>query len=265
MGQHFLKNPSILKKIIQVIAPQKNDLIIEIGAGKGALTFPLAQKAGQVIAIEKDPRLIPALQKKRSSNLLLLNEDVLKVDFQELIRKNSMPGSTAKLVGNLPYSISSPLLLKVQENKTLFSLYVFLLQKEFAERLCAKPCSKNYAPLSILLQVDFTIRLHFTIASGSFSPPPRVESALISMKKRSKPLFSIKEEWAFREFLKEAFQQRRKTLYNNLKRMKYPSAFLDEVFEKLNLKRVIRPEELSISQFVILFEYLFKIPEKGRP
>lgn len=254
LGQHFLKNPFILKKIVGIINPQKTDLIIEIGPGKGALTLPLVAKAGKVISIEKDSSLAAFLQKKDQANLTVLEEDILKVDFKKLLEKNSW--ETVKLVGNLPYSISSPLLFKILGEKELFSECVFLFQKEFAERICAKPGIKKYAPLSIRCQIHFSTKLHFSVPSDSFSPPPQVESALISLKKRDKPLFRIKNEEEFQKFLKGAFKHRRKTLFNNLIRLHYPPAFLKEVFQKSELINSLRPEQLTITHYVELFHFL---------
>jgi 16S rRNA (adenine1518-N6/adenine1519-N6)-dimethyltransferase len=259
LGQHFLKNPLILKKIVSTIHPQKSDLIIEIGPGKGALTLPLVTKAGKVIAIEKDSFLAAFLQKKDLPNLTVLQEDILKVDFKKLFEKDTW--DTVKLVGNLPYSISSPLLFKIIGEKELFSECVFLFQKEFAERICAKPGTKKYAPLSILFQIHFSTKLHFFVPPDSFSPPPRVESALISLQKREKPLFQLEEE-AFLKFLKGAFQHRRKTLFNNLARLQYPPSLLREAFQKLNLVVTLRPEQLAISQFVSLYQYLVEKPSR---
>jgi len=260
LGQHFLKNPLILKKIVRTIRPQKSDLIIEIGPGKGALTLPLVTKAGKVIAIEKDGSLAAFLQKRGLANLTVLEEDILKVDFKKLLEENSW--DTVKLVGNLPYSISSPLLFKILGEKELFSECVFLFQKEFAERICAKPGIKKYAPLSILFQIYFSTKLHFLVPPDSFSPPPRVESALISLKKRERPLFQIEKE-TFQKFLKGAFQHRRKTLFNNLVRLNYPSSFLREAFQKFDLGDSLRPEQLTISQFVSLFNFLFGKSKKN--
>ena len=260
LGQHFLKNPLFLKKIIHTIRPQKNALLIEIGAGRGALTFPLAEKAGRVIAIEKDRSLATFLQKKDLANLTVLVEDVLKVDFKRLLEKNSW--DTVKLVGNLPYSISSPLLFKILGEKELFSECIFLFQKEFAERICAQPGTKKYAPLSIILQVYFSAKLCFFVPPESFSPPPRVESALVSLKRREKPLFHIEKGQAFQEFLKGAFQHRRKTLFNNLVKLDYPAPFLKKAFLKLDIKDPLRPEQLTISRYVELFRFLGEIPSK---
>jgi len=264
MGQHFLKNPRVLRKIIRIICPQKNDFLIEIGAGKGALTFPLAAKAGKVIAIEKDKNLTPYLREKEILNLEILERDVLKTDFRKLIKKNMDFKNKVKLVGNLPYSISSPLLFKVLAEKELFSECIFLLQKELAERICAKPGTKKYAPLSIFFQISFSARLHFLVAPQSFSPPPKVESALISLKKRDSPLFLIEKEEVFQKFIKGTFQHRRKTLFNNLIRLNYPSSLLKQAFQEFNLANSIRPEQLTITQFVSLFKFLSEIPKKRR-
>lgn len=260
LGQHFLKNPFILRKIIRTICPQKNELLVEIGAGKGALTFPLAVKAGKVIAIEKDRSLIPFLQRKNFTNLIIQEADILRVEFKKLLEKEKNYKVKVKLVGNLPYSISSPLLFKILGEKELFSECIFLFQKELAERICARPGSKKYAPLSILLQIYFSTKLHFFIPPESFSPPPQVESALISLKRRDKPLFLIEEEDVFKKFLKGAFRHRRKTLFNNLSRLDYPRSFLNEAFQKFNIVNSLRPEQLTISQFVSLFKFLTEKP-----
>jgi 16S rRNA (adenine1518-N6/adenine1519-N6)-dimethyltransferase len=263
LGQHFLKNRAVLEKILQVISPDENDLVIEIGAGKGALTFPLAERAGKVIAVEKDPCLIPFLLKRSFSNLMIMEKDILRVDFREIISKEEKLKRSVKLVGNLPYSLSSPLLFKLLKNKELFTECIFLLQKEFAERICGQPRSKIYAPLSILFQIYFLAKIHFLVSPDSFSPQPKVNSALISLKKRSQPLFFIKNEEIFRKFLRAAFQHRRKILVNNLKNINLPLSRINEAYRKLGLERNIRPEELTISQFVELFNFFSQQAEKG--
>jgi 16S rRNA (adenine1518-N6/adenine1519-N6)-dimethyltransferase len=258
LGQHFLKSQAVLKKIIRRISPQEQDLIIEIGAGKGALTFPLAEKAGKVIAIEKDPTLIPSLKKKAMPNLTILEKDILKVDFDELLKKEKNFKRNLKLAGNLPYSLSSPLLFKVLEERELFTECVFLLQREVAERLCGQPGSKKYAPLSILFQIHFHLQLHFMVPPACFSPPPKVDSALISLKKRERPLFPLQKEEFFRDFLKAAFKHRRKILRNNLENLGIPLATIDEAYLKFDIERNARAEQLPISRFVDLFQYFFK-------
>ena len=255
LGQHFLRNRAVLKKIIQIISPGENDLVIEIGAGKGALTFPLAERAGKVIAVEKDPSFIPSLRKKSPHNLVIIEKDILRVDFREIISKEEQPKRSVKLVGNLPYSLSSPLLFKILKDKELFSECIFLLQKEVAQRICGQPRSKIYAPFSILFQIYFLAKIHFLVSPDSFSPPPRVDSALISLKKRSQPLFFIKNEEIFRKFLRAAFQHRRKILINNLQKLNLPLSLINEAYKRFGLERNIRPEQLTISQFVELFHF----------
>jgi len=264
-GQHFLKSPSVLKKIIRSISPQKNELIIEIGAGKGALTFPLAEKAGKVIAIEKDRSLIPFLQKKRFSNLEILEEDVLKVSFQNILEKEKNFKNRVKVVGNLPYSISSPLLFKIFAGRELFSECIFLLQSEVAERIAAQPGSKRYAPLSILFQNYFLAKIHFFVEPEAFSPPPQVWSALISLRRRDHPLYSLEKEEFFHKFLKGSFRHRRKILLNNLKKLNLPDPLLKEAYEKFRLEKNIRPEQLSLSQFVELFNFFYGNSAERKP
>ncbi|MFZ2055473.1 MAG: 16S rRNA (adenine(1518)-N(6)/adenine(1519)-N(6))-dimethyltransferase RsmA [Candidatus Aminicenantales bacterium] len=256
LGQHFLTSRSILRKIVDTIAPEKDELVIEIGGGKGSLTFPLADRAGKVIAIEKDKTLIPFLLKGNRDNLVVLQQDILRLDLRKLVAEEPAFRRRVKLAGNLPYSISSPLLFKVLENKDLFSACAFLLQKEVAERISARPGSKKYAPLSILFQMHFDVRLCFTLAPGAFSPPPQVQSALVSLTRRPRPLFPVADEDRFRRFLRAAFAQRRKTLLNNLRSARYPLGLLQESFRHLSLEETVRAEQLSIGQFAGLFDRL---------
>lgn len=253
LGQHFLTSRPILRKIVEAIAPEKDELIVEIGAGRGALTFPLAERAGKVIAIEKDKTLVPFLLESQRPNLDVRQADVLRLDFRNLVAGEPGFRGKVKLVGNLPYVISSPLLFKVLKNKELFSVCVFLLQREVAERIASSPGSKDYAPLSILFQRHFEVRLCFTVAPGAFSPPPRVQSSLVALIRRPRPLFPVSDEDHFRRFLRSSFAQRRKTLINNLRAARYPRDLLRESFGNLSLKETIRAEQLSINQFAELF------------
>jgi 16S rRNA (adenine1518-N6/adenine1519-N6)-dimethyltransferase len=256
LGQHFLTSRPVLRKIVEAISPEKDELVIEIGAGKGALTFPLADRAGKVVAIEKDKNLIPFLLEGTKPNLVVLQQDILRLDLRRLVAEEHPFRGQVKLAGNLPYAISSPLLFKVLDNRDLFSACVFLLQKEVAVRLNARPGSKDYAPLSILFQRYYDVRLCFTVAPGSFSPPPRVQSTLVSLTRRPQPLFPVADEGRFRRFLRTSFAQRRKTLLNNLKSAPYPLGLIRESFQHLSLKETVRAEQLSIVQFVDLFETL---------
>jgi len=256
LGQHFLADWSILRKIVEILNPKKDELVIEIGAGKGALTRPLAERSGKVIAIEKDKDLVPFLRETCPENVAILEQDVLRLSFHDLVAGEATFRGRVKLAGNLPYSISSPLLFKVLEDKDLFTACVFLLQREVAERLAAKPGSRNSAPLSILFQLYFKVSVRFPVKPGSFAPPPKVRSTVVSLEKRPQPLFDISDQDQFRRFLRSAFSHRRKTLLNNLKSVPFASGLLKESLRSLGLPEDVRAEQLSISQFVSLFNLL---------
>ena len=251
LGQHFLISRRVLGRIIRVIDPQEGDTIIEIGAGKGILTFPLAERAGRVFAIEKDAGLLPRLMAKESPRLTIVPGDVLSLHFRDIA-----PPVPVKIVGNLPYSISSPILFKVLSEREIFSTCVFLIQKEVAERLCAGPGTKKYAPLSILFHNHFQTRMHFTVPPSAFSPPPQVDSALISLQRRENPLVQVEDEQKFQRFLKDSFRHRRKMLKNNLKSMGISPVRTEEAFTRLGIPGKSRPEEISLEDFASLFACL---------
>jgi 16S rRNA (adenine1518-N6/adenine1519-N6)-dimethyltransferase len=256
LGQHFLVSAGVLGKIIREIDPQPGDLVIEIGAGRGVLTYALAERAGRVVAIEKDPRLVSLLAKNARPNVEIVAADVLDLDFREIARTHASQGRPVKVAGNLPYAISSPLLFKVFHERQAMDRGVFLVQKEVAERVCASPGSKNFAPMSIILQLAFTAEPRFGVHPGSFSPPPKVESTAIVLEKRPHLLLPVEDENAFLDFLQQTFRQRRKTLYNNLIASGRPAAGVREALGALGLKNTIRPEQTTAAQFFALFTVL---------
>jgi 16S rRNA (adenine1518-N6/adenine1519-N6)-dimethyltransferase len=253
LGQHFLANEGILRKIVGVIDPQPADVIVEIGAGKGVLTAALAEKAGRVIAVEKDDQLIPGLRERMPPNVEIVHGDILRVDLESILKQAGV--AALRLIGNVPYSISSPLLFRVLDRHALLSDCVFLLQKEVAERVTAGPGTKSYAPLGILLQNEFEARIAFTVAPGSFSPPPKVQSALLTLRRRPSPLHPGAAEEPFRAFLRAAFAERRKMLWKNLSRRATPAA-LKAAYGSLGLAPGVRAEELSPDALFALFRAL---------
>jgi 16S rRNA (adenine1518-N6/adenine1519-N6)-dimethyltransferase len=253
LGQHFLANGGVLRKIVGVIDPQPGDVVVEIGAGRGVLTAALAEKAGRVVAVEKDERLIPGLREAMPANVEVIHGDVLRTDLLEISKKTG--ASALRLVGNVPYSISSPLLFRVLDERRVVSDCVFLLQKEVAERVTAGPGSKSYAPLGILLQNEFEAHIAFTVAPGSFSPPPKVTSALLTLRRRPVPLHPGAADEPYRAFLRAAFSERRKMLWKNLARRATPAA-LDAAYGALGLDRTARAEELSPDALFALFRAL---------
>jgi len=257
LGQHFLANAGVLRKIVGVVDPRPEDVIVEIGAGKGALTAGLAEKACRVIALEKDERLIPGLKDAMPANVEVVHADVLKVDLREIVEKAGLP--SVRLVGNIPYSISTPLLFRVLDERAVLSDCVFLVQKEVAERVTAGPGAKSYAPLGILLQNEFEARIAFLVSPGSFTPPPKVQSALLTLRRRPAPLHPGAAEEPYRAFLRATFAERRKMLWKNLSRRATPAA-LAAAFESLGIGRSARAEELSPENLFRLFLALRKTP-----
>jgi 16S rRNA (adenine1518-N6/adenine1519-N6)-dimethyltransferase len=253
LGQHFLANPGVLRKIVATIDPRPGDIIVEVGPGRGVLTLALAEKAGRVIAIEKDERLIPGLREMLPPNVEVIHGDILRADLGEIARGAGVP--SLRLVGNIPYSISSPLLFWILDERELLSDCVFLLQKEVAERVTAGPGSKSYAPLGILLRNEFEARIAFTVAPGSFSPPPKVTSALLTLRRRPAPLHPGAADELFRAFLRAAFAERRKMLWKGLSRRATPAA-LEAAYAKLGLARTVRAEDLPADTLVALFRTL---------
>jgi 16S rRNA (adenine1518-N6/adenine1519-N6)-dimethyltransferase len=253
LGQHFLKSAGVLKKIVDAVDPRPDTLIVEIGPGRGALTFPLAEKAGKVVAVEKDAAMAAALEAKSVPGLTVLEGDILDCDLAALRARHGGSFSRAVLAGNLPYSISTPLLFKILEEPAPFERCVFLVQKEVAERITAAPGGKDYAPLSILLQLRFATDIRFAVHAGSFSPPPKVESALVSLERRPAPLYGILDERRFTEFLRGAFRQRRKTLANNLLAAGRTAKAIERACRAAGLDPKIRPEQVPIAVFAALF------------
>jgi 16S rRNA (adenine1518-N6/adenine1519-N6)-dimethyltransferase len=253
LGQHFLASPAVLRKIVDVVDPRPDDVIVEIGAGKGILTAVLAEKAGRVIAIEKDGRLVPGLRREMPPNVEVIHRDVLTVDFNELARQAGVP--ILRVAGNIPYAISTPLLFRVLDERALLADCTFLLQKEVAGRVTAGPSSKAYAPLSILLQNEFEARIAFRVAPGSFSPPPKVQSALLTLRRRSSPILPGAADEPFRTFLRAAFAERRKMLWRNLARQAEADG-LAAAYDSLGLPRRVRAEELPAGTLFALFQAL---------
>lgn len=252
LGQHFLASPAVLEHIVRVIDPRPDDHIVEVGAGRGALTIRLAEKAGRVVAVEKDKRLLAGLREAVPGNVEVVPADVLRADLEGLVRPAER--GRAKIVGNLPYAISSPLFFKLLDSRALFGFAVFLIQKEVARRVCAGPGTKDYAPLSILLQNAFEARLEFTVAPGSFVPPPKVMSALISLRRRPAPLLDVADETGFAGFLRRAFGQRRKKLRNAL--ASYGARSVGAAAEALGIPENARAEELPMETLAALYREL---------
>ena len=255
-GQHFLTDRNILAKVIRTAGIVETDVIMEVGPGLGILTLALAREAKQVIAVEIDQKLTEILKEKVAGcpNVDIIRNDIMEVDFEDLYKSVGQP---LKVVANLPYQISTPLIFRFIDSKPLFTSLTLMLQKEVAERMTAKPGGKDYGPLSIFTQIvsDFSIR--FLIKPSAFIPRPKVDSAVIHMVWKEKPLVDDQDvEW-FKRVVKAAFGYRRKTLMNALKHsdLSLPENAAERMKEiGIDLQR--RPETLTIEEFARLADTL---------
>ena len=241
-GQHFLHDRNVLEKIIAAIHPQANDNMVEIGPGKGALTFPLAEKLRQLTVIELDRDLVANLQRQHE-NLIIHNADALKFDFGALTTK---PHSL-RIVGNLPYNISTPILFHLLEQADNIKDMHFLLQKEVVDRLAAQPGGKDYGRLSVMVQYHCKVEKLFLVSPGSFSPPPKVDSAFVRLLPWKQLPQKAKDFSRFTNIVRQAFSQRRKTLGKSLKNL-----VGKQQFENAGIDPALRPEQLSVEEFVRL-------------
>ena len=246
LGQHFLKAASV-ERLLRAIEPRAGDTFLEIGPGRGALTLPLARRAGRVVAVELDAELALALRGAAPPNVTIVTADALAVDLESLVPRG------ARLVGNLPYYVSSPLLRRLLElRRHVVDVHV-MLQEEVARRIAAAPGSRDYGILSVLyaLWADVDVPLRF--GASSFDPPPRVGSALLRARFRREPRADVPHPPEFEELLRRAFAHRRKTLENNLQDS-YPN--LKENLRLLKIEGRRRPETLSVVEFAALAERL---------
>ena len=242
LGQHFLR-PASVTRLLGVVDPRPEQSFLEIGPGAGALTVPLCARAARVTAVEVDPRLAEALQRRAIPNLTVHNADALEIDLAAL----APPGT--RLVGNLPYFISSPLLRRFLDLRGRLTDAHVMLQEEVARRVASPPGSKEYGILSVLfaLWAEVTIVLRFP--PGAFLPPPKVHSAVIRIRFRDEPAIRLARPDAFAPLVARAFTQRRRTLENNLQDS-YPN--LKEHLRLLNLAGSRRAETLSVAEFAKL-------------
>ena len=212
LGQHFLRDPGIARAIVDLVAPTERDLVVEIGPGEGALTVELARRGGRVIALEVDPGLIESLR-RRLPQVEVQHADARGWDYGGLIRP---VGGRVLVVGNLPYSVSKPIVTALQAARGSIDVMALMLQREVAERLAAPPGSKVYGALSVLTQAVCDVELALRVPPGAFRPPPQVESAVVRLTPRATPRVPPALQARFEKVVKAAFSSRRKTLANAL-------------------------------------------------
>ena len=248
LGQNFLNDPNILRKICATAKLHKEDHVIEIGPGKGSLTEHLVRGAGRVTAIEKDKRLKTFLDGKfgESTNVRFVYEDVLKIDFSRF-----SDGKKTKFVSNLPYNISTRILLKLLDERELFSKIVVMLQKEVAQRISSPKGRKSYGSLSVLLQSCFSIKLAFKVSRQAFYPVPEVDSAVVVLDPLKEPVFSLSSEKTFRTVTRYAFSSRRKTIRNSLGNF-FERETVERALSDSGIDQGRRAESLSVEEFARL-------------
>ncbi|WP_057485279.1 16S rRNA (adenine(1518)-N(6)/adenine(1519)-N(6))-dimethyltransferase RsmA [Streptococcus agalactiae] len=264
-GQNFLTDTNILQKIVDTAEIDKGVNVIEIGPGIGALTEFLAENAAEVMAFEIDDRLIPILADTlaRFDNVQVVNQDILKADLQTQIQAFKNPDLPIKVVANLPYYITTPILMHLIESKIPFAEFVVMIQKEVADRISAMPNTKAYGSLSIAVQYYMTAKVSFIVPRTVFVPAPNVDSAILKMVRRDQPVVSVQDEDFFFRVSKVAFVHRRKTLWNNLTshfgKSEDTKAKLEKALEIAKIKPSIRGEALSIPDFSSLADALKEV------
>ncbi len=249
LGQHFLVDPFWIDKVIAFIRPQSDEILLEIGPGRGALTLPLLEQCKQLQIIELDNELAARWQQqaRQDPRLLVQHADVMQFDFTPLLADHR----PLRIVGNLPYNIASPLIIKLLDYGADIREMIFMVQKEVADRITCPPGSRQYGRLSIMVQWLADVELLFRVPPGAFMPPPRVNSAVIRIEPLSTPRFTVTSPQTYRQLVKTAFSQRRKTLRNCLRNLVTAA-----MFEAANIDPTLRPEQLSPADFARLEQLL---------
>ena len=248
LGQHFLVDENFIEEMLNFINPKPNEEILEIGAGLGALSIPVLKRSKKLTAIELDKRSIEILSEKAKNigELRLIYGDFLKLDLNNLDLKPPI-----RLIGNLPYNISTPILFHCLKYRHLIKDMIFMLQKEVVQRICATANDKNYGRLSIMLSQFFEAEFLFTLPPSAFSPPPKVDSAVLIMKTRKNPAWQVKNQEFFSEIVKIAFSQRRKMIRKSLEKF-----ISSQNLEKLAINPQLRPENLSGEDFAKIANFI---------
>ncbi len=259
-GQHFLVDKNIIRKIVAIASIQEGDCVLEIGPGKGALTDGLIEAGAKVTAIEVDKDLAALLKKKFPENLEVITGDALKESFLDLAEGR---GCRFKLVSNLPYNISGPILAKFLTERKAFSLLVLMFQKEVAERLVAPPGTKEYGVLSVFTQAFTEIKKEFDVSRNLFSPRPKVDSAVVSLKVLDKPRVEIRDEGFFKKVVRASFGTRRKMLSNALKALGFEKDAVERALKEAGIDPKRRGETLNLMEFSKLSDAFLGIRGMG--
>lgn len=256
LGQNFLIDDSVLSDIVSGADVNKEDLIIEIGPGVGSLTALLINEAKKVVSIELDNDLIPILEKElgEHENFFLIHKDALKVDFNEIIGEEQ----SVKLVANLPYYVTTPIIVKLLKEGYKFKSLTIMIQKEVAERINAEPNCKEYGSLSLLVQYYCNTEILRNVPPSSFIPRPKVDSIVIRLDRLDEPKVKAIDEKLMFEIIRNSFNMRRKTLWNGTKFLGLSKEKLENAFNEANIDPKRRGETLSLQEFATLSDKVYQ-------
>lgn len=265
LGQNFLISEEIVNNIIEKAKVSKEDLVIEIGPGLGTLTKELLRNAGKVICIELDKRMISILEDRFSNeNLCIINDDVLKVNLNELIQREKVGNiSRVKVVANLPYYITTPIIMKLLEEKLDIYSITVMVQKEVAQRITATPESGDSGAITYAIRYYTNPQIVIDVPSSSFVPEPEVQSSVIKLDILKAPSVNVKDEKLLFKVIKLAFMQKRKTLLNSLTNGNLLSnkKDIENMLIELNIDLKVRPEKLTLEKFAKISDYVYNIEE----
>ena len=255
-GQNFLIDAHVLEKIVSAAGITKDDCVLEIGPGIGTMTQYLAESAGQVIAVEIDTNLLPILADtlKDYSNVKVINQDILKVDINELVKEYNN-GRPIKVVANLPYYITTPIIMGLFENQVPIDSITIMVQKEVADRMQVGPGTKDYGALSLAVQYYAKPQIVANVPPNCFMPRPKVGSAVIKLERYAEPPVEVKNEKLMFRIIRASFNQRRKTLVNGLKNspeLQFSKEQIEQALNTCGLSLNIRGEALTLEQFAQL-------------
>ena len=256
LGQNFLCDPNILEKIVRIAEVRDTDTVIEIGSGIGFLTSLIARRARRVIALEVDRRLVEVLQEELGGmpNVEIVHGDVLAFDFASACPDRGDGKGKITVIGNVPYNLSSPIVVRLLESRASIDRAVLMLQREVAERLAAPPGTRDYGPLSVTVALYTQAHLEMRVPASCFVPRPDVESRVIRLDMRARPLCQVDDPALFRDVVRGGFARRRKTLLNSLKHSSLPvdAESIPAILEELGIDGTRRAETLTVREFASL-------------
>lgn len=259
LGQNFLVDKNILNKIVESAQIRKDDIIIEVGTGIGTLTRELAERAEKVYAVEIDRKLIPIVEETTAEydNIVLVNEDFLEVSLEDMVQEK---GRSVKVIANIPYYITTPIIMKCLESDLFVELLLLMIQKEVAQRLSAKVSTKDYGSLSVAVQYYADVEFVAKVSKSSFYPPPKVDSGIVKITKRKECNIEVQDKELFFQVVRGSFAKRRKTILNSLAgyEERFEKGIVQQALEEAGIDAGRRGESLDIYEFARLSDEMKK-------